>query len=234
MATKSERLYDDYCRLRGYPCDPVSAGSAKSPDRLVTTPAGGVVVEIKELTPNEDDERQLRELRERGSTHGGGTPGARVYEKIRAAAPQLKAKAKSGAPSILVLYNNIAAGEWRVGSHHLDGSAIDFGMYGLQTALLQRSPDEGRWVNVGPGRGERRQMSEDARIYISAVQVLWESPGEVSEPLVFTYHNYFAVVPLSAELFRGPLDRHFRKPAHPDGSPQIWEEVVALSGQGHR
>jgi len=229
MPTKSERLFDLYCKLRGYASEPIATGPGQTPDRLIATPRGSVVAEIKELTANDDDLRQLRELQERRFTIGGGTPGARVFEKMRSAAPQLKAQAGRNIPYVLVLFDNIAGGGWRIGGKYLDSSMIDFGMYGLQTVLLAReSPHpEARLVSVGSGRGGRRQMSEDERVYISAVQVMSESPGVDSEPFVITYHNCFAAIPLPRDIFRGQLDRHFAKPSHPAESPQLWDEVTA-------
>jgi hypothetical protein len=99
-------------------------------------------------------------------------------------------------------------------------------MYGLQAVYLApETPDRGsRLMHVGNGRGGRRQMTEDSRVYISAVAVLNEEQGS-SQPFLYTYHNYFARIPLPIEVFRGPLDRHYRKPAHPDECPQAWEEV---------
>jgi hypothetical protein len=227
MPTKSEVLFDRYCELLQYGVETIPTEGVPTPDRLVTTPRGQVIAEIKELTPSANDLRQLKELQERGWTHHRGTPGARAYEKIRKAAPQLKARADRGLPCILVLYDNIADGGWRLGSVHLEASSIDFAMYGLQTVLLATESEDlnARFVAMGSGRGGRRQMSEDGRAYISAVQVLLESPGQESEPFTFTYHNYFAALPLPVDIFRGPRDRHFAKPAHPDESPQAWDEV---------
>lgn len=181
---------------------------------------GQVIVEVKELTTNEDDLRQLREMKERGWTHGGGTPGGRVFEKIKNAAPQLKARVHLALPCVLVFYDNIRADDHRLGAGNLDGSAVDFGIYGLQQVLLSpREPGHGYSV-VGTSRGGRRQMSNDMRVYISAIQVLLDGSEACPRPHVFTFHNYFARLPLSRQVFRGPGDRHFEKPRDPGESPQ--------------
>ena len=230
MRTKSEALFDEYCRRRGYRSEPIEAGPdfGKTPDRLVTTESGRLVVEIKELTPNEQDLREARELQEQGWTSGGGVPGSRVFGHIKKAAPQLKRFADRSLPCVLVLFDNIVVEGLRprAGCIHLDPSFIDFGMYGLETVVLGQGSEAptDRLVHIADGRGGRRQMTEDARAYISAVAVLREEP-ESAEPFLLTYHNYFGRVPLSATELRGPLDHHFRKPSHPDHCPQTWEEI---------
>lgn len=83
MSTTSEDLFDDYCVNRGSAVETLAAGPSfgKTADRLVTMPEGQVIVEIKELTPNPHDVRQLRELENTGWTSGGGTPGGRVVSQ---------------------------------------------------------------------------------------------------------------------------------------------------------
>jgi hypothetical protein len=192
-----------------------------------------VIVEIKELTPNDEDRRQVQELKQQGWTMGGGTPGARTFSVIKRAAPQLKSFANRGLPCVLVLFDNIVVDGMRPRAScvHLEPSFIDFGMYGLQAVRLRpESPEPGsRFVHIGDGRGGRRQMTEDDRVYVSALAVLGEHHNS-SEPFLCVYHNYFARLPLALEVFRGPHDRHFCKPAHPNELPQTWEEVAAPRG----
>lgn len=225
MSTTSEDLFDDYCANRGYAVEELAAGPSfgKTADRLVSMPDGQVIVEIKELAPSKDDVRQFRELEENNWTLGGGTPGRRVFELIRRAAPQLKRYANRRLPSVLVTYNNIVLDGYQGGTKHLTPSFIDFGMYGLQTVLIAPDADGGpHYVPVGIGRGGRRQMTPEDRDYISAVAVL--GPPETG-PSVVIYHNYFAAVPLPSEMFRGGMDQHFRKPGHPNQTPQMWDKM---------
>ena len=123
--TTSEDLFDQYCADQGYAVEEIAAGSTlgKTPDRMVSTPLRQVVVEIKELTRNEDDLRQIRELAEQKWTHGGGTSGARAFEMIRRAAPQLKRYAERNLPCVLVAFDNIRLNE-PLHSKHLDPSSL--------------------------------------------------------------------------------------------------------------
>lgn len=112
--TRSENLFDAYCRALGYAIEQIPTQPHRTADRLVKTPAGAVIVEIKELTPNDDDLRYMKELSEQGWSSRGGTPGNRVFEKIRSAAPQLKAYSNRSIPCVLVLYDNVRSKGWRI------------------------------------------------------------------------------------------------------------------------
>ncbi len=135
-----------------------------------------------------------------------------AIEEVRGSQPAL----------VLVAYNNIVSNGRRLEMQHLESWAIDFAMYGLQTVVLAQEHVGSKLVPVGDGRGPRRQMTPDGRHYISAVAVL----DLCREGLrLTTYHNYFARVPLSIDVFRGGADMHFRKPGDPNLTPQTWEEV---------
>jgi hypothetical protein len=229
MKTKSENLFDDYCEAMGYNYRKIPAGSkyGKTSDRDVQAGQDRVIVEIKELTPNPDDKRQAAELAERGWTIGGGKPGRRVQNEIIRAAPQLKQYQTLHVPLVLVLYDNIViAGERpHIPNKLLEPSFIDFAMYGLQTEVFARRTASDQYLleHLGSGRGGKRQTTASERIYISAIAILYQHESQT--PFLFTYHNYFAEVPLPFRVFSGPNDRHFVKPAHPDQTPQEWALV---------
>ena len=76
--TKSEELFEQYCKHNGYNVEAIPTGPEKTSDYSVRAGAHEVIVEVKELRPNEDDLRQISELRENGATGGGGRPGRRA------------------------------------------------------------------------------------------------------------------------------------------------------------
>jgi hypothetical protein len=146
----------------------------------------------------------------------------------------LKAFANRYLPCVLVLYDNIVVNgiRPRAVSQLLEPSLLDFGMYGLQAVDLsnpginEAGIDTSIIANVRDGK---RQMTQDSRVYISAVSVLCEDQnGE--EPCLYSFHNWFAKIPLPLYLFRGPNDRHFVKPDHPDRCPQQWEKIEVNPG----
>jgi hypothetical protein len=137
MKTKSEELFDYYCELMQYECDEIPAGSeyGQTSDRLVHAKGLTLIVEIKELTPNEDDKRQAEELARQGMTVSNERPGKRIQEKIRQAAPQLRKYRNQKVPLVLVLYDNIEL-DGHIPNGFLEPHLVDFSMYGLQTEVF--------------------------------------------------------------------------------------------------
>jgi hypothetical protein len=219
--TRSEELFEQYCKRNGYSVEAIPTGQEKSSDYSIRACGHEIIVEVKELRPNDDDLRRIKEWRERGATGGGDRPGRRAHELIKRAARQLGRYRDLGVPCVALLYDNIAVDGYRPGTpnRHFDPAFIDFGMYGLQTVILSVSREQIR--SIGDGRGGKRQATASERTYLSAVAVLYE--GEVPEQnFLVVYHNYFAAHPLPREVFSGRLDHHFRKPGHPDQTPQEW------------
>ena len=230
MKTKSESLFEKYCKSVGYTCVPIPVGTrqGRTPDYRVCYGDDKIIVEIKELSPSIEDKRRARELKKQGWTLGVEQPGKRIYDEIRRSAGQLKRFANCTLPCVLVLYDNIVVDGVRLGvSQLMQPALIDFGMYGLQTETLSVPssdyPDMDIRVTAN-GRGGKRQMTPDSRVYVSAVSVLCEGQnGE--EPYLYSFHNWFANIPLSRHLFRSARDLHFAKPDHPDKCPQKWVEI---------
>ena len=226
--TQSEEFFEQYCVGRDYRCEAIPTDRQKSADYLVRAGAYDLIVEVKELCASDDDRRQIRELKERQCTTGGGQPGRRAGELIKRAAKQLGRYRNRQIPLVVLLYDNIVVDGYRPGftNGFLQPSFIDFGMYGLQTVNLVVDHRIGEIRYGGDGRGGERQATATERTYLSAVAVLYQ--GELAkEMFVAVYHNYFATIPLSRKVFSGPADRHFVKPGHPDLTPQAWEELKA-------
>ncbi len=231
MKTKSELLFEQYCTSVGYKWYPIPMGSGRgrTPDGYVQAGNYWIVVEIKELSPSDDDKRRATQLSKQGWTSGVTEPGKRVFKEIQRGAKQLKKYAHCGLPCVLVLYDNIVVDgiRPRAVSQLLEPSLLDFGIYGLQTVILSVScpNDRGDDVRViANGRGGKRQMTADSRAYISAVSVLCKDQ-DGGEPYLHSYHNFFANAPLPRHLFRGPKDRHFTKPDYPNKCPQVWDKI---------
>ncbi|MFC2060193.1 hypothetical protein ACFLTZ_03750 [Chloroflexota bacterium] len=231
MKTKSELLFEKYCASIKYSCNPIPAASkyGKTPDYWVCCGNDKIVAEIKELSPNDDDRRRARELKNQRLTSGVVQPGKRVYDAITDSAKQLKKFAHCRLPCVLVIYDNTMVDDVRpkAVSQLQEPSILDFGMYGLQIGILPVPNSDYYDTDIratANGRGGERRMTETMRWYISAVSVLCEDQNG-GEPYLLSYHNFFACIPLPQHLFRGPLDRHFIKPDHPDKCPQVWGEL---------
>jgi hypothetical protein len=231
MKTKSELLFEKYCKSEGYTSVPIPAGpeQGKTPDYWVCCGDDKIIAEIKELSPNSDDKLHAEECKKQGWTLlEESPPGKRIYNAITDGAKQLAQFKHQELPCVLILYDNIVVdGERLRPSQLLEPSLLDFGMYGLQKVILSvRRPsyDDTDIRVTGNGRGGKRRMTSNTREYISAVSILCEGQnGE--EPYLYSFHNWFANIPLPQHLFRGPNDRHFAKPDHPDKCLQKWEEI---------
>lgn len=226
MPTKSETLFDDYCAARGYACEPIAESDEKTPDRDVRAGDVRLMVEVKELAPNDEDLRMIEELRTQRWTTRSDLPGRRASYLIKRASKQLGRYRELAAPCVLVAFDNRQVDGYRPSLvSPLEAGFIDYAMYGLHAVALA-VPREG-WAEpevIGERRGGRRQMTPAERTHISAVSVLYEHPDD-GKPYLWTFHNFFAAVPLPRSVFAGPHDRHFAKPNHPDRSPGGWIEL---------
>ena len=81
--THSECLFQKICARHGYEATRLERQphlARQSADFRVTATGITFVVEVKELTPNRDDLRQIREMKDTGTTSGGAIL-ARVRER---------------------------------------------------------------------------------------------------------------------------------------------------------
>ena len=159
-----------------------------------------MIFEIKELTPNEEDTRALREMEEKHSASWGmGKVGNRIRYKIDDAKRQLERLASGRYPGVVLLYDarpQIIRGVYTY--------EIEVAMYGFETIDLHVSDKIGEPVTFGKHRfGKGKKIRRDCHTFISAVGVLQErnSDGTLHMDL---YHNVFAEKPL-------PLDKLVRR-----------------------
>jgi len=196
--TTSERWFEQFCAVRGVQCERVPEGTSKTPDYLLNIGGQVVVVEVKEITRNEEEQESDRLRAERGYGEvTGNTPGDRVRKKINDSSEQIKARTQGRYPSLLVLCD-IAFGAGQV-ARHVDPYNVRAGMYGLEQIhiAVPRDPAEGLQIG-GTTFGPKRKMTDKHNTSISAIGVLWtESANEIR---LTVYHNKFAAIPLDVRL----------------------------------
>jgi hypothetical protein len=78
----SHKTFERFCVLRGFRAEPIQRAATPTPDYKVWIGAKCYIVELKQLDPNEEDERQRRELETIGETAGELTPGKRAHSKV--------------------------------------------------------------------------------------------------------------------------------------------------------
>lgn len=225
--TKSEQLFSDICKRHGYSITKVPTRSdeqKQSPDFRVRTPFGDFIAEIKEITPNEDDMRQIREMRDTGSTSGGGEIGSRARRAIRKAAKQLRTYKNHEIPLIVVLYDNARDGDYRVSypMYYTEGFHIDTAMYGSRVVYVPlkkgviRQPDK---------NGGGRTTTASEKTYLSAIVVI----SDWDDEHIMVYHNSFATTPLSTSILADDKSVHYSKGKYVYGEPWKWNEIKKSS-----
>jgi hypothetical protein len=227
VETKSEKLFQEYCSSRGYHLEPIPTGVTETPDYFVATTYARFIIEVKEISLNDDDRRVLREIEQTAGALGGDTIGRRARLLIKKAARQLKKRRSETLPMVVVLFDARPT-ILSLPFSSLSQENIHAAMYGDFVVRLRMRPGTGEIVGREHGLGLGRITTEIEKRYISAVSVLnqWD---QSQEPFMITYHNFFADIPLPLSVFNGQKDVHLRKPARPDLCAGEWEKV-SLAG----
>lgn len=198
--TISETLFERFCtdtgllfvRLR-----PDPAAGRRTPDYELRLQEPAILVEVKQIDPNREDEASLRAFAEPGEYSFGGVPGDRLRGRISKAGSQLRARARSDQPTLVVVYNNVDVLRGYTGPH-----AVMSAMYGLYQAVITTTSGMGaRIVSVVHRLGGRRSMTPEHNTTISGLAVLFDGP---EGPYLVVYHNRFAAVPIRPEVLRRP------------------------------
>ncbi|MGH7488835.1 MAG: hypothetical protein ACREMY_25020, partial [bacterium] len=90
MPTISEALFEELCAARRVPCARIPVSIEKTPDFEVILGVQRVVVEVKQLDPNSNDQRIHAALHAGAEIDGVSAPTPRVRQHIAAAYRQLK------------------------------------------------------------------------------------------------------------------------------------------------
>ena len=233
VRTKSELVFEHYCREHCYRTERIEpeANAGRSPDYRVITPAGRVIVEIKEFTPNEDDKQFVEGLKKLGHAAYQRTLGKRVRKAIQDAASQLRRYKATLFPEVLLLYDNIydnpkLDGDWPFArNEYLEPLAIKAAMFGSPQLRFTLDCNKTAIDPTGSSHGGGRQLTETQRLYIGAVAVLTETIATRSFQIDF-FHNFFSTIPVFPKYFQHPSDRHFVKSDHPERTGWGWAEFV--------
>jgi hypothetical protein len=155
VRNKSELVFEDYCRERGYQAERITpeVNAGQFPDYHLVTPAGPVIVEMKEFTANEADKRFVETLNKEGRADYRRSPGKRVYNAIKDAAPQLRRYRDTAFPEVLLVYDNLQP---------LDIAA---GMFGSPVMRFWLDPDQKPIDATDSTHGGSRQLTETERLY---------------------------------------------------------------------
>ncbi|MGD0020907.1 MAG: hypothetical protein ABSC54_01250 [Smithellaceae bacterium] len=198
MKTQSEKWFEDFCARSGIECERIEEKSNKTPDYELTIDEQKIIVEVKEITRNKEEQESDRLLSKRGyGSVLSNTPGERVRKKISDSSAQIKARTQGINPSILVLCDlNYECGQI---TGHLHPYNIRVGMYGLEQVHFAVPRDHSiSPYPTGMSYGPKRKMTKNHNTTISAIGVL-STPSQ-DKVVLTVYHNKFAAVPLDPQF----------------------------------
>jgi hypothetical protein len=176
VKTKSEALFEAFCALKQVAWKPVPTESDPTPDYCVTIPEIGLVyVEVKQIDADSNFGGRLGSMTRVVGDH--------VRAKISESRKQVQIGAKSGFPSILLIYNNLDPSQ-KFGTEQHDFISA---MYGELTVTLTA----GRISDSFQGRNAMLRQSHNSSY--SAVGHLCDVKGE---PQIQLYENVFAQIPI--------------------------------------
>jgi hypothetical protein len=190
--TESEQLFEAYCTKHGIPFEKLLETTEKTADYVITLGGQEIVVEVKELQPNSEEEEEIEHMRNGGVVVGDPIMGKRIRSKIDRAEPQLT-KDANGRPAILLLFDTV----WY--KFHTCSDAVGIAMYGLHG-----NGDKGSIGADGTLWAIPPKFTATTHTVFSAIAVLHDptvkSSARTAELEI--YHNRYAAVRLSPALFK--------------------------------
>jgi hypothetical protein len=189
----------------------------KTPDYEVNFDGNLVIVEVKQLDQNKDDEKYRLEAIQRGWATYWEKSGRRVRLKIGKAKKQLKSLSQGKHPAILVLYDNVLIG-------CIDTQDIKTAMYGQETInirLPENSKDaEPEILNVK--LGPDRMFTQRENTTFSAIAFLYRTGKKLC---LDVFHNKYAKCPIEPSWLRRSGVRHFKLEEQNKGTFQNFIEI---------
>lgn len=95
--TVSESAFEELCASNEIPFEKITEGNGRVPDYLVKINGVDISIEVKQVDEDKEFSSALQ-LR---------TPGTHIRAKINEVRGQVRPAAASGAPAILLVYNNL-------------------------------------------------------------------------------------------------------------------------------
>jgi len=193
--TQAEINFEAFCLSRKIAYERIPEGKHRTPDYELTIGHQKIIVEVKEISPNDLERLSAKLMAERGyGSLLSNIPGERVRKKISDASAQMKARMQGQYPGLLVLFD--CCGRL---IKHTDPYFIKVAMYGLEQVnfVVPNNPKVPAY-SMGMSFGGRRKMTEKDNTSISAIGTLYVLvDGEID---MHVYHNKFAAIPIDPYL----------------------------------
>lgn len=170
MLTTSEQLFEHLCQSLEVTYRRIPESNTKTPDYELTVSSVNILVEVKQLDENDEDQLINAAFSRGEETPGEKCPSSRVRHKIAEAYSQLKACYRRGLATGAVLYNNAGflnyIDTWTV-------TTAMFGDYGYRLGIPAPSGDP--IVTLGAGFMGGRKVTRNTCRALSFVAVLKET-----------------------------------------------------------
>lgn len=210
--TISEDLFERLCNGRKVQWKRLATRDQeglRTPDYEIRLSGRKVIVEVKQIDPNDQDRRQPEV--------DWSDARFRIRIKIKSAAGQLRPIAKGQHPSIIVLFDNTDL-------RTLGSENILNAMYGEEVVdiLVSREPNVAHRA-IAHRFGGGRRLTESEGLYISAIGRL--RVGSDGEGEMDLFHNRFATFPLSPRTASCIATRQYHLSEARPNQYCLWEEV---------
>ena len=228
--TKSEHLFQEICESHRIIWNRLpELQNRKQPDYELTLQDQRVVVEVKQIEPNEDDRHFNKTLEQEGiatQTRNPDVVARRIRNQIDKSRPQIKSYLEQYplTPAVLVLFDNAK-------NSYIDPYAIQTALHGYEQVVFQVGPTASEPVVVDCGFAQRnnKALRQDKNRHLSALATLdehWElkTPHRRSLALA-VYHNPFADIPLKPSLWYADHIQHFVIDEKRAGQYQNWRRI---------
>ncbi|MDQ7838950.1 MAG: hypothetical protein RDU59_10735 [Thermodesulfobacteriota bacterium] len=175
IKTKAEIVFEEFCNSNSIGWEKIKEGESRAPDYEIYLGGELVFVEIKQIDKDENF----------GIESCSRTVGSHIRRRIQSARKQVQAGSNEGAPSVLLVYNNLDP--WQMfGTEQHD--FID-AMYGERTVVLDTDTN----AITDSFQGGNRSLEENKNTSFSAVGLLYKKEDCAG---VHIYENVFAKNPL--------------------------------------
>jgi hypothetical protein len=192
--TRSERLVEDWLGCNGITWRrlPVAVTPGhRRPDYAIKIAGNWCIIEVKEITPNDDDRRTIENFRAGIVASQWVAPGKRLRPAIRSGEGQLRKFSGRGFATIICLVDTTAS--FYDAEFHVRAA-----LYGDQTLCFEVLSGSGTASFIGSGPGRNAMLRRHERTTISAVAVL-RCPASSDVEIDF-YHNPFAAIPIDPNM----------------------------------
>jgi len=185
------------------------------PDYAIRVAGVRCIVEVKELTSNDEDKHIIENARADIMEFRWVAAGKRVRHAIRNAEKQLRKFSARGFPTIVCIFDKTI-------SFHDEEFQVRAAMYGDETLrfVVPVGSDTAEFVGSGPGRNA--MLRRDERNTVSAVAIL----RHPDEPVIDLYHNPHAAVPIDPDIAAPFLRKQVLSPSdRPKREGPTWFDI---------